>query len=79
MLAGDPEGPVFRELSLAIARYGGQPSQMRGMKTREAAKRGAIGSIAGEGHMIAASAVREHGLATLCRAVFNSNEFLFVD
>ncbi|MBI4485143.1 MAG: M28 family peptidase [Acidobacteria bacterium] len=30
---------------IAIARYGGQPSQMRGMKTREAAKRGAIGSI----------------------------------
>ncbi|MCC7418236.1 MAG: M28 family peptidase [Acidobacteria bacterium] len=30
---------------IAIARYGGQPSQMRGMKTREAYKRGAIGSI----------------------------------
>jgi N-acetylated-alpha-linked acidic dipeptidase len=30
---------------IAIARYGGSPSQMRGMKTREAAKRGAIGSI----------------------------------
>jgi len=26
----------------------------------------------------ASSAVREHGLATLCRALFNSNEFLFV-
>jgi len=26
----------------------------------------------------AAPAVREHGLATLCRALFNSNEFLFV-
>lgn len=26
----------------------------------------------------AAPAVREHGLATLCRALFNSNEFLFI-
>jgi hypothetical protein len=26
----------------------------------------------------AANAVREHGLATLCRVIFNSNEFLFL-
>ena len=26
----------------------------------------------------AETAVRQHGLATLCRAIFNSNEFLFL-
>lgn len=30
---------------IAIFRYGGTPRQMRGMKTREAAKRGAVGAI----------------------------------
>lgn len=36
---------VSLEGNVAIVRYGGSPAQMRGMKVREAAKRGAVGVI----------------------------------
>ena len=36
---------ISLEGKIVIARYGGSPAQMRGMKVREAAKRGAIGAI----------------------------------
>ena len=36
---------ISLEGKIVIARFGGSPSQMRGMKVREAAKRGAIGAI----------------------------------